>query len=161
MAEWWRRRGRIGLDEAARYFDYFRIVRPEEDRNPQPVIYAEPRVPESPMKGEDKTIPRVSLAPSIWACIIGVAGGVTVEDLQTDSANREDWGGRVHEWHVYGCRGRPPGFVPNEKIQKHVPDAEMTGEVWATARTRLHFIGIIGGDFSPDGEYDLWIVEPQ
>jgi hypothetical protein len=153
--EWWRRTGRISLDEASKGFKHIRIT-PNHDGSRVATFH--PSVPTRPVEGENTTTPRVSLAPSIWHAVAGVQGHIGPKDLKADHREREDAGGGVHEWHIFGLRTDPEGHVPNKSIWEHVPDAHLTGESWATKPVTMEHIGIIGGDFDKNGKYDMWVV---
>ena len=142
--EWWRRPGRLSLDEAQRGYDYFRIIdwglaAPLTSRSVH-----HPRIPRNLHKGEDATIPRVCLAPTIRAAIGAYSG-----------ADGDPFGWPQEGWYVYGAKG-----VPVEKnICQHVPDADATGEVWSLTPIEMDCIGTIGGGrSSPRGRrWHLWI----
>lgn len=97
-----------------------------------------PRVPDNWMtrnKYEDSKTPRVSFAPSINQCLMGMSKNLTGE-----------------EFYVY-----TPYLIDLNKLKKphinQVPDAGITGEVWATQDIRVKKVGKIKviGDANKDG----------
>lgn len=167
--EWWRQPGRISVDEAQQGYDYFRIVPPHDCDNAEyrsalsrgrRTAVERPRRPRYAIEGEDKTIPRVSLAPSIWAAIAGATGKVSAASVRR--FQDEDICSRVHCWHIYGVRAKDVPALKTD-IRRYVPDARLTGEVWSTQPVQLEYIGIIGGDYedrnssSIDAPYSVWV----
>ncbi len=161
--EWWRSAGRISVEEAQVGYSYFRIVPAISSEyadydssmaQGRMSVIESPRVPTSPLRGENRTTPRVSLAPSIWAALAGCIGRMSAEDLLSNNNALVDAGGRAHNWYVYGI---PTGRPARVEQPTSVPDAKITGEVWATRRVRMEFIGVVGGDYGPDGSYAVWI----
>lgn len=178
--EWWRKgkhgKSRISLDEAAKGYKYFRLVPPEghEDFDPARAgefqgdhLIAQPTAPSHPSLGtgrykkENKTTPRVSMAPSIWHALAGLSGFVTHEDVKEPM--QDEYRSRWHEYRIYGTKQQPEGFVPNEQLRSKVPDAKHTGEVWSTKPVKMKLLGVLGGDFAQPDErgasaYDAWVV---
>lgn len=160
-AEWWRRPGRVSLEEAQHGYKYFRLIPPPDSEYNEvestgvgKARYVErPRVPRYTMKGENKTTPRVVMSSTIAGCIAGIAGEVSPDEARHD----EEAAGRVWEFLVYGTRDEPR-LVPQSVVNRAVPDARLTGEVWSKEPVEFELIGIIGCDSSQDDEFDSWVV---
>jgi 8-oxo-dGTP pyrophosphatase MutT (NUDIX family) len=165
-SEWWRGPGKMSLDEIGQGYRFFRLV-PHKDSEYAIVnsntgaktLNEVPRIPGTPAPGEDKTIPRISLAPSVWHALHGIGGGVntSLDDTKNSPDIREAIGGHCHMFHIYGIKDAPPGHMTTEQIAHLVPDAMSTGESWATQPIQMEHLGQIGGDYNPHtGDYDIW-----
>jgi 8-oxo-dGTP pyrophosphatase MutT (NUDIX family) len=165
-SEWWRGPGKMSLDEVGQGYRFFRLIPHKgseyaiaNSNTGAKTLNEVPRIPETPIPGENNTIPRISLAPSVWHAIHGIGGGVnaSLDDTKNSPEIREDIGGHCHMFHIYGIKDVPPGHMTTEQIAHLVPDAMSTGESWATQPIQMEHLGQIGGDFNPHtGDYDLW-----
>lgn len=82
-----------------------------------------PRVPSvhTRMIGENSTMPRICVAPTIEQCLAAMP-------LVGETAWRMQQIGLCVVIHVYELESQ--NVMSNEEVQRHVPDAKETGEMW-------------------------------
>jgi hypothetical protein len=96
----------------------------------------QPRVPDNYMTKngyEDSTIKRISFAPSVDQCLMG---------MSYNCSNKL--------FYVYKPQNTTNVYKPNTKL---VPDSDITGELWITEPTKLKMVGSVlcTGDSGKDG----------
>lgn len=88
-----------------------------------------PYMPTSAGSSEDRTIPRICVAPSLLACILGI-GAVEWNFIDRhryiDESEKKTYKGG---YYIYGLKYKA-ALKPNKKL---VPDCEMTNEFWLTS----------------------------
>lgn len=100
------------------------------DQSHASALTLEPRIPRTPLPGEDKHTPRVSLAPRLGGALWGIGFQSKI--------NRED-----RPWDVYANAKPVAGVIPSFL---DVPDKDESGEVWSLEPVPVTRIGTIGPD---------------
>ena len=90
-----------------------------------------PRVPseQTRMRGENDTIPRVCVCPTIAQCI-------TAMPLAGETASKMHKLGMPVILHVYELAS--DNILSNQAVQKYVPDAFETSEMWILDAPKIH-----------------------
>lgn len=87
-----------------------------------------PRVPKSRCNGEDNTIKRICVAPTIAQALNSIPqAGLVVENMQALRL--------PVIFHCYYLKA--DRIMSNEEVQKYVPDAKFSGEFWVMEKPKI------------------------
>ncbi len=138
---------RVSIKEAEKGYHFFRVIYGISTDE----ISEVPRLPRNYANGENITIPRVSLAPSILYAVIGSEGVSRIKNKNTIRS-------LAINYSVYGLLSETKIMSSNE-IAQYVPDALHTHEVWAIEPVKLKLIGKINGHWNQnETRFDIWIA---
>lgn len=129
-------------------YKLFRILKPVarfKVRNGK--VLHTPRIPECTMTGEDETIPRICVGPSIIHCMAALTLGSANDDIQY-RAIEEHIGSHVFGLRRYPRSYRKPGI-------RRVPDSRETKEGWILHSIHMEYLGRLG--IKGEGEEGSWV----